>query len=308
MSNEVTTFNPPAALPAVFANAAAAKDDLSQGVVSGFPVISYRGRVWRIHHSGVEKIFEDDNGEPRPSIEVVMVKANAALSKIYYEKAYEEGDNEAPVCWSVDGQRPDPSVQDPVNDTCASCPNNVWGSKITPSGSKTKLCSDSRRTTVAFVPDLVKNGAEASVCLLRIPAASLGNLKEYAEKQLHGYPYYAVLTRISFDTNASYPKLVFRPVRTLNDDECAAVAELQNTDIVPRILYNAEEAPTTVAPSATPAVAPPAATPITKAKAKKKKTVKKAEPAPTPQEEPKQEDEKADSTSMLDDLLGSLGP
>ena len=42
----------PASLAALFGDVSAHVDDLSGGVQSGFPVISYRGKVWRIRKGG----------------------------------------------------------------------------------------------------------------------------------------------------------------------------------------------------------------------------------------------------------------
>ncbi|MFV0410798.1 MAG: hypothetical protein ACK5LJ_14230, partial [Paracoccus sp. (in: a-proteobacteria)] len=38
-------------------------DEFSGGVQSGFPVISYRGKVWRVKMRGEEQVYVDDNGD-----------------------------------------------------------------------------------------------------------------------------------------------------------------------------------------------------------------------------------------------------
>jgi len=46
--------------------------------------------------------------------------------------------------------------------------------------------------------------------LLRVPAASLGNLVTYDDRlKKAGVAYFGVATKVSFDTDAAYPKLVF---------------------------------------------------------------------------------------------------
>lgn len=228
---------------------AEALNELSGNVTSGFPIISYKGKVWRIRKSGEEQAYVDENGDPMPSIEVVFVQANATLSKIYYESQYEEGSNEAPRCFSNDSIRPDPSVQNPINATCANCPNNAWGSRITPQGKKGRLCNDSRRTAVVFAEDLLQNGDKAVPHLLRIPPASLNPLKDYAEKVLapKGIPFFGIVTRIGFDIQVSHPQFTLKPARFVGDDESDAIAALRGSPDVMRVLAEAQEFPAAAA-------------------------------------------------------------
>lgn len=235
-------------LPAAAAKYAGAimssiQSELTTGVTSGFPVLSFRGKVWRVRKGGVEQNYVDAEGEPVPYIELVLLRSNPQPSKIFYEKAYDEGTTDAPTCWSADGIKPDTGVQQPVSKLCASCPKNVWGSKITPTGAKTKACSDARRMAVMFKHELETKGADAHVFLLRIPPASLNPLKDYAEKVLgpKGVPYFSVVTRIGFDTQMAYPKLTFRAVAGLSDEEFAVVEKLRGSEDVSRILAESHE-------------------------------------------------------------------
>ena len=212
--------------------------ELAGGVTSSFPIISYRGKVWRIRKGGEEVSYIDQNGDPVPSIEVVMVKSNKLPSKLFYEKKYEEGSNEPPRCWSTNGVNPDHAVQNPINSVCATCDMNKWGSRITEAGKKGRACSDTRRMVVAFTNELATKGADAHMFLMRIPPASLNPLKDYAEKALApaGVEYFAVATRIGFDTSAAHPKLTFRATRYLTEEEYEIVQGLRESDDVARIL------------------------------------------------------------------------
>jgi hypothetical protein len=289
-------------------------DELSSGVVTGFPVLSFRGKVWRLKKGGEESAFVDENGDPRPSIELILVKGSPRLSKIFYATGYEEGSTEAPTCFSMDGTRPDPSVMEKQSDLCATCPKNQWGSKITPQGTKTKLCADARRLAVVGANDLNANLStpdNATPILLRIPGASLASLKEYAERALgaRGYNYFAVVTRIGFDTTTSYPKLTFRPVRVLTEQEYHAVTHLRaKSDSIARVLNDhgdlIEGTPSEEeAHDAEPIPELPKAEP---AKATKPKAATKPKEAPK-QESPQPSNAKLDSLkSDVDALLGSL--
>lgn len=234
----------PAAIQKLMAVAGAETyNELAGGVLASFPIISYRGKVWRIKKGGEEQDILNDEGDPVPSIEVVLVKSNPQPSKIYYAKNYEEGDNSRPDCWSADGYKPDSNVQKPVCKTCAACPNNVWGSKIAQNGNKTKACSDARRMVVVSKQELEEKGAEAPLYLLRTPPATLNPLKDYAEKVLKpkGIPYFAVTTKIGFDSSVAYPKMTFAAKRFLSDEEAEAIIHLRDSEDARRILAESEE-------------------------------------------------------------------
>lgn len=218
-------------------------DDLSAGVSAGFGVVSYRGKVWRIKHRGEERdVMRPDGDGPANSLEFVIVKAAPVISKIFYEEGYQEGSSAPPDCWSTDGIRPDPASPKKQCQTCAGCPQNAWGSKVTPAGKAGKACADSKRLAVVPLGD-IQNEAMGGPLLLRVPAASLQDLASYGKKmQGLGYPYFAIGTRIAFDTKEAYPKFVFSAIRTLSDDEAAAVIAWREDPQVARILNEAVEA------------------------------------------------------------------
>ena len=237
----VNTNNLPAELRDLF-NVQAQAGDLSDGVTGGFSVISIRGSKWRIKHGGEEDPVLDANGEPQASLELVIVKANPHVSKIYYATAYSAGDAEQPDCFSLDGIKPDATAESKQSPGCASCPHNQWGSRITPQGKKAKACSDNRRLAVVPLNDL-QNAVYGGAMLLRVPAASLGDLATYGKKMAaKGYPYNAVSTRFGFDVNASYPKLTFKAVRPLTDDELRVVATHITSERTTAVLSTLEDA------------------------------------------------------------------
>ena len=230
------------AMPAIFQGQKPA-GDLTTGVVEGFPTISYRGKVWRIRKAGEETNYVDDKGDAVQSLEFVLAKANPSLAKVYYSAAFEEGSTGKPDCWSADGTKPDANVLQPVSATCAACPNNVWGSRISDTGKKGKLCADRRRLAVVGPADLAKRGVDCDKFLLHIPAGSLKGLAEYEKKVLtpKGIPYFAVVTRIGFDTTQAHPLLTFKATRFLTEDEAKAILEIRGGDDVKRILQESHE-------------------------------------------------------------------
>lgn len=240
-------------LPAAFRELFNPEDyagDLYDGVSGSFAVISFRGKVWRKKSGGEEAPILDANDEPVPSIPVVIVKAAKEISKIYYGRKYSEGDDAAPDCMSVDGVKPDASSPKPQATSCAGCKHNQWGSRITEAGKKAKECSDSRR--VAVVPvgatkdlanaKIITNEEDGGVMLMRVPAMSLQDLATYGRKMHEkGFPYNLIGTRIGFDQNVSYPRLTFKALRPLTEEEIAEVAAHLTSDKLIQVLETAGE-------------------------------------------------------------------
>ena len=159
---------------------------------------------------------------------MVLVNGSEHLARSYYEKGYEEGDREQPDCWSLNSVKPDPSVPKKINPTCPDCPMNVFGSKITDSGKAAKACQEYRRVAV-LMPSHLQNdtGKEPLVFMMKVPQASLKNLKKYAENlERLGWEPAACVTSLQFDYEVAYPKLKFEFVDGLNDAEYQEVVEL----------------------------------------------------------------------------------
>lgn len=275
-------------VPAALKQFANDGDDLTAGVNGGFAVVSFRGSKWRIKYQGEESPVLNADGDPVSTLEVVLLKANKHISKNYYEQGYTEGAADSPTCFSLDGINPDPSVQQPIAASCAKCPKNVFGSRITDNGKKAKACADNRRVAVAPLWDL-RNESFGGPMLLRVPVASLPDLKMFGETlKKRGYPYNAVAVRLGFDLDVAYPKLTFRAIRPLTDDEAAIVLEHLQGDKIERVLSTAVEIPAAEGEEAQPPVddvfeqppQQPAAKPAAKPVATKPVTAKPAAAKP----------------------------
>lgn len=241
------------------------EDDLSAGIQAGFGIVGYKGKVWSIRYRGQETpLMRPDGDGPRNSIEAVILKASGHVSKIWYENGYVEGSNAAPDCFSTNGVTPDGASKKRQSNSCASCPMNQWGARITPQGKQGKACSDSKRLAVVPLDDF-QNAAFGGPLLLRVPAASLRDLAGFDDKmKALGYPYYSIGVRISFDTAEAYPKFVFGAIRPLTDAEADTVIAMRNGRQVATILAEGSEmsaAPTVPAPAASVFEQPPA-TPV----------------------------------------------
>ena len=241
MTTELTLPKGFGAVSSVF-RGSAGNDELGAGIASSYGIIGYRGKVWSTKYQGKEtQLLRDDGDGPRGSIEVIIVKSASALSKIFYKGGYVDGANSAPDCWSTNGVTPDSAAQNKQHPTCAACPMNAWGSRVTEAGKQGKACSDSRRIAVVPLND-IDNEAMGGPMLMRIPAASLKDLKAYGDHlNSFQYPYYAVATRIFFDSKEAYPKFVFTAIRPLDDNEAKKVLALRDDRRVGQVLNESQE-------------------------------------------------------------------
>ena len=151
--------------------------------------------------------------------------------------------------------------------------------------------------------------------LLRVPAASLNDLKTYGLGMKNkGFPYNTIITRVGFDPDASFPKLTFKPVRRITQEEAVGAAEHYKAERIDMILTEADEGRAAMKQSLTadaPAPIKPEAVsldfeeeaPVPAAKksaAKKKVQKEKSEPAvETPQPD-------TELGGELDDILSKL--
>lgn len=226
-------------------------DDLGAGIVGGFAVVKYKGKVWAIAHRGENHQVLDENNNPLYSIDVVILKSARVLSKLYYAGGWKEDASEGvrPDCWSSNSVAPDVSVPQPQSPICAVCPMNAFGSG---SNGKGKACSDNKRLAVVPMDD-IPNEYYGGPMMLRVPPDSLTDLSAYSAKLKElGWNYAAIATRITFDRQESHPKFLFQPVRALTADEIATVEQLRDDPRTARILETALEQPAVATPESQP--------------------------------------------------------
>ena len=215
------------------------------------PWITYKGKEWKIKYRGEyrlvtrDDVYGDGSTDPSASIEVVLVKAPAHVSKVFYAKGFTEGDSGPPDCWSVNAVAPDAGAAHKQSKTCAGCPQNVFG---TAQNARTASAARARRApTSSASPSCPPRTSTISLSAGRClppgcPPDSLKEIKDYGAKlDQRGIPYNAVSTRVSFQQGVAHPKLVFSAVRMLDNDEANSVAELLDSEIVGRILEEAVE-------------------------------------------------------------------
>lgn len=243
------------------------------------PRISIRASRYRLVEGGVETPVGI-------TLDTIIVGANPRVSKVFYAKQFDASASDVrPDCFSNDGLKPDASVQNPVHTGCADCPHNVLGSKILPSGAKSKMCADQRHLAVVAAADPTK------VYSLTVPVSGMKALREYL-KDLGNYGLIPeeTITELGFDDTASFPKITFKRKGYVPESAIPRVEALIGSDaakVATRQMAPSSAGPALAAPEAKPAIAAPAQ-PVTPAvdEAYEEESTPVSAPAAAPKEKP----------------------
>lgn len=186
------------------------------GAASGKRV-SIKGGVFRLIADGKEIAAVDER-----FLDVVIVKAAPKVARVFYAAKYDkDATASAPDCQSNDGDKPDPKSKDKQSDSCATCPQNVAGS----GNGNSRACRYQQRLAVTLA-----NNIEGDVMQLSLPATSIFGKDEGDNRPLQAYARWlvaqgvdpsTVVTRMKFDTASESPKLFFKAMRWLTDEEFA---------------------------------------------------------------------------------------
>jgi len=200
------------------------KSSTMTAVINGdafpYPKISTRASRYRLVEDGVETPIGIN-------LDVIIVGANPNISKVYYSKPFDGNLDVRPDCFSNDGITPDKSITEPVSPSCTTCPYNVLGSKVNPSGAKSKMCADQRHLAVVPAADATKPYA------LTVPVSAMKNLREYfKELQNFGLIPEEVVTELGFDETVSFPKITFKQKGFVSEKAISKVeAIVQSEDV-----------------------------------------------------------------------------
>ena len=307
MSNDLALFrDKTAVLPAQIRGL----DELTKSLMGGSGSIGKRisimGGVWRMIVGGEEIAKVEDR-----NLDVVIVNAAAKTSRTYYKGAYsEETKGQMPTCWSNDGVKPDAKSEAPQSSACATCPMNVAGS----GQGTSRACRFSRRIAVVLA-----NNIEGEVFQLVLPAQSIFGKVEAGKMPLeayakfiggHGLSISSVVTELKFDTASATPKIIFRAVRPLTEDEMeAAIEKGQSQDAVQAISFNPTQTDRTgTAPAAKPVPKAEAEPPVFRdAPAPKAEPKEKVVATPEAEEPVVRAKAKAEPAKDLEDVLSAWG-
>lgn len=184
--------------------------------------ISIKGGVFRMIVNG-EQMAENDDRQ----MNIVVVAAAPYVNRQFYEAAYEEDKIASPTCWSADGKTPEATSTNVQSKSCDTCPQNIAGS----GQGESRACRYQQRLAVVLEGEI-----DGPIYQLALPATSLFGKGEPNSTKLplqayarylaqHGTPITAVVTEMKFDTKAATPKLTFKPMRPLTEEEYESIKE-----------------------------------------------------------------------------------
>ena len=212
-------------LPAYLKNAQDDATNALAGESLGSRRISIKGNVFREFIGGKEYRVSEER-----SMSVVIIKAAPKVSRTFYAGTYVEGETASPTCWSADSQRPDEKVKEKQSATCLTCPQNIKGS----GQGDSRACRYQQRLAVVLDGEIDK---EEVYQLVLPPTSVFGDgekgklpLQAYARHlKNHGTPITGVVTEMRFDTASPTPKLIFKPVRPVSEEEFEVIQRLKDS-------------------------------------------------------------------------------
>lgn len=199
--------------------------------------ITFAGKVWAMSVGGNKKALtrknEEGEEEPVQIFSVVMLQYPQRRGRAYYPGAYDPQKESAPECWSNDG------IDSAVNATvrhslkCATCKLSAKNSKVV-DGKGTTACSQHRMTAVIpsarigdFAPLRMKLAITSDFDARNEKAQQQGwfGFQQYTDLlKTKGVNYtYLLTTRMKFDPDANYPKLLFSPGKWLTPEQLEEV-------------------------------------------------------------------------------------
>lgn len=210
--------------------------------IGGFPRISIKGGKFHFVDGDTTATLMDPPPAGAPAgtphtpkmlLRAVIVAANPALSKLYYEGEWTEGEGREPDCSSDDGILPDAHIKTPQHSRCSDCPKNAWGSKISKAtGKEVKACADNKNLALLPADDL---GFKAAG--LTVTPSALSEWGKYVKALSNrNIGVDTVITNIMFDHTASYPKMMFSFGGFLTAEQFAQVKARQQGDDVKAIV------------------------------------------------------------------------
>jgi len=191
---------------------------LAGGAANTGKRISIKGGVFRLLSGGKEVASIEDR-----YLDVVIVKAAPKVSRVFYAKSYDGDTVTGPDCWSANGETPSPDSAQKQASRCSECPKNIAGS----GQGNSRACRYQQRLAVVLA-----DSVEGDVLQLALPATSIFGKADGDNRPLQEYARWlaaqdispeTVVTRMKFDTKSESPKLFFKAMRWLTDDEFATV-------------------------------------------------------------------------------------
>jgi hypothetical protein len=220
----MTLFGKPQAVSSLLAGIQDDLTDKISGSGGNARRISIEGVVFREVVNGKEVRAIEDR-----SMNVVLINA-APVSRSYYDGQYVKGQKSKPACWSSDATTPDADVPAETRQakTCRECPQDIKGS----GQGDSRACRYGQRVAVMLDGALDRR----EVYQIHMPAMSVFGSAEGGKMGLQAYGRHlkahnthaiSIVTEMRFDIDSSTPKLIFKPVRPLEEEELRTVLEMR---------------------------------------------------------------------------------
>jgi hypothetical protein len=253
VANELTIFNTAdLVMPDYLKDFLADEDNIVAR--SGVPTLAPAGNgAWATTINGEKTTFmrrnADGDEEPVGVLRVIVLAFAPKRGRTYYEGDYNPETAKRPDCWSADGDTPDASVENPPAVTCANCPMSVKGSKINAMGKEEAACKVHR--LVAVVP--AGNLDHAPMRMKLSVTSDFDGMSPDLDKAgwfaFRNYTDYLrtrqithtskVVTKIKFDPNKTWAKIIFSPEKFIDPAQAARIAELVRSDEVKALVTEA---------------------------------------------------------------------
>lgn len=174
--------------------------DLSEKAVTGLgsvlpPHVSIRGNKFTlVDGAGNKKQLGD-------TMDFLVTDIGDHVGKMYFSNPQWSPDaDDPPDCWSTNGVGPSRDAINPQARTCAECPHNVRGSRISAMGSSIKACRDE------VVIAIVHPQFAGMLFQFKITPGSFKNWRKHVEEAKNVSPgdhVGTILTRATFDPDQS---------------------------------------------------------------------------------------------------------
>lgn len=248
MSNALAMFDNRAGLPAHVASFMNEEGNIADKPT--VPSLSYEGKVWTVSLNGekTKLMKRDSDGDevPLSTFRCVVLDYAKRRGRAFYEGAYDPAKPGVPVCWSEDGEKPHPQVKEPCALSCAECPNSKKGSKVTEQGKAIAACSQHRMLVVVPASNLGFQPLRMKIAITSdwdqqnsdLQAQNWFAFQNYIDfLRAKGVTHTAaIFTKIKFDPNVAYPKLIFQPDGWLGEADLNTIRPVAKSDEVKELL------------------------------------------------------------------------
>lgn len=222
--SDLELFKPNAAIPAYLQEF---RSPMTKNMLvsTGRNRIGLSGSRFRLILNGVETRVIEEN-----YIDVIFVGIAPDIAQIYYEGEYVPGAKILPTCYSSNGRMPNEDVRNKQATACSLCPHNVKGSSVGAEG-KVSRCGKFKRAAVVLADDF-NHIFQLDIKSKGLWGDSMPDQNKYSFDKYSrlinsaGYDLAWFITRISFDTSSSVPKLLFSPRANVSQERITDVFKI----------------------------------------------------------------------------------